>query len=167
MMTTLHLLLGQRRPHELPDNYLSQDCTLLLHKALLNWLIKGTPPPLWELGCLNEDISPPSLAYIGPYIRQSIAATIDTPKGRFWRPTYSAPQMRDLPQRNPPEGIQDDSHRTQGQTFPRPKGRPPAQSRGTPHSEKGGTALPPPANGEAHCKTESTHPSTNPYPRGN
>jgi hypothetical protein len=81
MLITLHLLLGHRRPHELPAYYLSQDRTLLLHKALLTWLITGTPPAIWELGCLTEDIVPPPLAYTGPYHRRSVAATIDTPKG--------------------------------------------------------------------------------------
>ncbi len=32
---------------------------LLLHKALLAWLIQGTPPNLWEIECLNKDIVPP------------------------------------------------------------------------------------------------------------
>jgi hypothetical protein len=141
MLTTLHLLLGQRRPHELLDNYLSQDHTLLLHKALLTWLITGTPPPLWELGCLNEDISPPPLASTGPYIRQSIAATIADPKGRYWRPTYPTPQIRDPPQRHPPTESHDKAHSTQGKTLPQPKGRPPVQSRGTSLDKNGGTAL--------------------------
>ena len=141
MLTTLHLLLGQRRPHELPDNYLSQDHTLLLHKALLTWLITGTPPPLWELGCLNEDISPPPLASTGPYIRQSIAATIADPKGRYWRPTYPTPQIRDPPQRHPPTESHDKAHSTQGKTLPQPKGRPPVQPRGTSLDKNGGTAL--------------------------
>ena len=81
MLTTMHLLLGQRRPHELPASYLSQDRMLLLHKALLTWLITDTPPALWELGCLNEDITPTLPAYTGPYHCLRVAATIDTPKG--------------------------------------------------------------------------------------
>ena len=85
MLTALHLLLGKRRPHELPDYYLSHDRTLLLHKALLTWLITGTPPAIWKIGCLNEDIAPLPLAHTGPYHRRSVAATLDDPKGGYWR----------------------------------------------------------------------------------
>ena len=63
---------------------------LMMHKALLAWLITGTPPELLEIGCLNEDIVPPPSAHIGPYTQQSVAATIDCPHGEYWRPTYPA-----------------------------------------------------------------------------
>ena len=81
MLTTLHLLLGRRRPHELPALCLLRENMLLLHKALLAWLIKGKPPRLWEIGCLNEDIAPLPSAHIGPYTLESVAATIDCPNG--------------------------------------------------------------------------------------
>jgi len=43
MLTTLHLLLGKRRPHELSALCISRKKMLLLHKALFAWLITGTP----------------------------------------------------------------------------------------------------------------------------
>ena len=58
MLTTLHLLLGKRRPHELHALYISREKMLHLHKALLAWLITGTQPELWEIGCLHQDVVP-------------------------------------------------------------------------------------------------------------
>jgi len=81
-LTTLHLLLDRRRPHELPVLYISREKMLLLHKAP-SWLIKSTPPELWEIGCLNEDIVPPPSIHTGPYALQSMAATIDRPNGKY------------------------------------------------------------------------------------
>ena len=81
MLTTLHLLLGKRRPHELHALYISRDKMLHLHKALLAWLIRGTPPKLWEIGCLHQDVALPTTTHIGPYTQQSVAATIDGPDG--------------------------------------------------------------------------------------
>ena len=59
MCTTLHLLLGDKQPHTLPSSYIPRERMLSLHKALLAWLLTGTPPALWEIGCLHEDIIPP------------------------------------------------------------------------------------------------------------
>ena len=63
---------------------------LLLHKALLAWLITGTPPELWVIGYLNEGIVRSPSSHIGPYTQQSVAASIDYPNGEYWRPTYPA-----------------------------------------------------------------------------
>jgi hypothetical protein len=81
MCTTLHLLLGHNQPHTLPRAYISREKMLSLHKALLAWLLKGTPSALWEIGCLHQDILPPSIAHTGPYAQLSVAATIESPKG--------------------------------------------------------------------------------------
>ena len=54
---------------------------LALHRALLEWLILGTPPNLWSGDCLNPDILPPQGTYLGPYERGSIAAAVNLPKG--------------------------------------------------------------------------------------
>ncbi len=58
MCTTLHLLLGDRHPHELPGLHIIRTRMLTLHRALLEWLIAGTPPALWQIGCLHQDIHP-------------------------------------------------------------------------------------------------------------
>ena len=44
MSTTLHLLLGDKHPHEMPTSCITRGHMLALHKALLNWLLTGTPP---------------------------------------------------------------------------------------------------------------------------
>jgi len=54
---------------------------LILHKALFEWLILGTPPALWTFGCLHEDIAPPLGAHTRPYPCTSIAATNLLPRG--------------------------------------------------------------------------------------
>ena len=83
MLTTLRILLGKRRPHELPALYISREKMIHLHKALLAWLITGTPLELWEIGCLYQDVVPPPTAHIGPYTQQRLAATIDCPNGAY------------------------------------------------------------------------------------
>jgi len=50
-----------------------------LHRALLEWLLAGTPPGLWNLICFHPDINPPHLAHTGPYTRQNITATTSLP----------------------------------------------------------------------------------------
>ncbi len=90
MLTTLRLLLGKRRPHDLHALYISRENMLHLHKALLAWLITETPPALWEIGCLHQDVVSPLAAHIGPCTHQSVAATIDCPNGAYWRPSYLA-----------------------------------------------------------------------------
>ena len=139
MLTTLHLLLGQRRPHELPAHYLSRDRMLLLHSALLKWLVTGTPPTLWDIGCLTEDIIPPPQATTGPYTLQSVAKTVDTPKGTFWRPTYSTPHIRATPESLPLEGEQYITPTPPRTTTPHPIGRSSASPREKPKRIKIGT----------------------------
>jgi hypothetical protein len=56
---------------------------LHLHEALFTWLITGTPPTLWEIDCLHQDVVPLPAAHIGPYTQQSVAATIDGPNGAY------------------------------------------------------------------------------------
>ncbi len=46
MCTTLHLLLGVSHPHELYESYTTKAHMLSLHRALLEWLIVGTPHAL-------------------------------------------------------------------------------------------------------------------------
>ena len=58
MCTTLHLLLGVRHTHELRELYITITHMLTLHRALLEWLITGTPPTLWQLECLHQDMHP-------------------------------------------------------------------------------------------------------------
>jgi len=57
MSTTFHLLLGKHLPHTLPPNYITRARMLALYMALLEWLILGTPPLLWDARCLHIDIS--------------------------------------------------------------------------------------------------------------
>ena len=57
MSTTLHLLLGNKLPHDMPAGCITRDHMLALHKALLHWLLTGSPPPLWRDGCLIDTIS--------------------------------------------------------------------------------------------------------------
>jgi len=88
MCTTLHLLLGNSRPHALPTMHISRDYMHSLHKALLAWLLTGTPPTLWEIGYLHRDIISPPTAHVGPYAQLSVAAAIESPKGEHWRPIH-------------------------------------------------------------------------------
>ena len=61
MITTLHLLLGNKHPHALPSGYMSREHMLALYKFLLKWLLTGSPPSLWEDECMRPDIGvPPS-----------------------------------------------------------------------------------------------------------
>ena len=62
---------------------------MALHRALLKWLIAGTPPALWQLGCLHQGIHPASSAHTGPYPLPSISATTMLTKGQPWRPVRS------------------------------------------------------------------------------
>jgi len=99
MCTTLHLLIGNRQPHTLPNLYIPRARILSLHKALLAWLITGTPPALWAGDCLHGDITPPAAAHTGPYERISVAAMIASPKGAHWRPIHPTPTTEDRPDR--------------------------------------------------------------------
>jgi hypothetical protein len=82
MSTTLHLLLGGSPPHTLPTLLMTLEHMLALHIALLEWLIRGTPPSLWNMGCLNRGILPPRGTYTGPHECISIAAANLLPKGQ-------------------------------------------------------------------------------------
>ena len=44
MSTTLHILLEGTPPHFLTIQFITRDHMLTLHRALLEWLILGTPP---------------------------------------------------------------------------------------------------------------------------
>jgi len=56
LLTTLHLVLGSKLPHEIRENSISRKQMLNLQKALLTWLLHGTPPDLWSIDCLNKSI---------------------------------------------------------------------------------------------------------------
>ncbi len=55
---------------------------LALHRALLEWLIQGSPPNFWRGGCLHRGIHPSPGTYTGPHGRVSIAAANLLPKGQ-------------------------------------------------------------------------------------
>ena len=81
MSSTLHLLLEGIPPHSLPTQFITRDHMLALHRALLEWLILGSLPDLWNGDCLNSDIIPPHGTFLGPYDSGSIAAAVNLPKG--------------------------------------------------------------------------------------
>ena len=62
---------------------------LTLHRALLEWLIIGKLPALWQLGCLHQDIHHSSLPHTGPYPLLSMYVTTSLTKGQPWRPKRS------------------------------------------------------------------------------
>jgi hypothetical protein len=78
---TLHILLGGIPPHSLPNQFITLEHMMALHRALLEMLRLGTPPDLWSLGCLHPTILPPQGTCRGPYDRRIIAAAILLPKG--------------------------------------------------------------------------------------
>jgi len=88
MSTTLHLFLEERLPHSLPPNYISRALMLALHRALMEWLKLGTPPLLWDKGCLHSGIPVPTGVHLGPYLTSNIAAANLLPRGLPWRPSY-------------------------------------------------------------------------------
>ena len=53
---------------------------MALYKALLEWLIQGSPPDLLTRGCLHQGILSPKGTCIGPYDCLSIAAANLLPK---------------------------------------------------------------------------------------
>jgi hypothetical protein len=83
MSTTLHLLLGGIPPHSFPTQFITRDHMLALHRALLEWLIQGNPPDLWNRGCLNRGILPPQGTCTCPYDCLSIVAVNLLPKGQL------------------------------------------------------------------------------------
>ena len=91
MCTTLHLLLGDRHPHELSVQHSTKTHMLALHRALSEWLVVGTTPTLGQLGCLHHDVRPPPSSHTGSYPLLSIAATTSLTKGQPWRPVRSLP----------------------------------------------------------------------------
>jgi hypothetical protein len=46
MSTIFHLLLGDKHPHDMPPKCITRRHMFALHKALLKWLLIGTPIPL-------------------------------------------------------------------------------------------------------------------------
>ena len=81
--------MGNRHPHELPGLHVTITDMLVLHRALLEWRIVGTPSALWQLGCLHPDIHPPVSARTGPYPLLSSTAITSLTKGHPWRPERS------------------------------------------------------------------------------
>jgi hypothetical protein len=101
MRTSLHLLLGDRHPHELCELYITITHMLTLHRALLEWLILDTPPALWQLGCLNQHIPPPTwptsapthcLTFLHP--RRSPRANLVDQRGRHMANPHRQPNRR-------------------------------------------------------------------------
>jgi hypothetical protein len=58
MSTTLHLLLGDKHPHELVPQCITNGYMLALHRALLKWLLMVTTPSMWLERCLTLDVIP-------------------------------------------------------------------------------------------------------------
>jgi len=56
MLIILHLTLGNTRPDRITTNSITSQQMLILHQALLHWLVMGTPPDLYNLQCLNTNI---------------------------------------------------------------------------------------------------------------
>ena len=56
ILAILHLTLGQIQPGNINTNNTNRRHTLTFHQALLQWLILGTPPNLWNLKCINKGI---------------------------------------------------------------------------------------------------------------
>ena len=57
MITTLHIVLSDRRPDQLQPNSISRGNMSNFHEALLHWYILGIPPDLWDLQCLSQELS--------------------------------------------------------------------------------------------------------------
>ena len=53
MLTTLHIVLSDKRPDQLQPNSISRGNMTNFHEALLHWYILGIPPDLWDLQCLS------------------------------------------------------------------------------------------------------------------
>ena len=82
---------------------------MALHRALLEWLILGTPLALWSSGCLHSTIIPPQGTCRGPYDRRNIAAAILLPRGNTslipcmpYNGTPTPPNLGTLPALNSP-----------------------------------------------------------------
>ena len=82
------------------------------------WLLEGTPPALWDIGCLHRDILPPTAAQTGPYARKSVAASVASPKGGHWRPNHPTQNQEVTTTLAPLLTQQNGSHKTQGPSIP-------------------------------------------------
>ena len=56
MLTTLHIILGQKRPDQIPGKSISRKNMLNFHASLLVWVLHGKPPDIWMIDCLNTSI---------------------------------------------------------------------------------------------------------------
>ena len=56
MLTCIHLVLGNKKPDEMPENCISRQNMENFHAALLEWLLNGKKPDLWEIGSLNTSV---------------------------------------------------------------------------------------------------------------
>ena len=66
ILTTLRLVLRSKLPHEIKPKSISRRHMLNLRKSLLKWLLHGTPPDVWSIGCPNTsmvDCEPIPLKY--------------------------------------------------------------------------------------------------------
>ena len=88
MSTTLNLLLGATPPHLLRPSCITRVHMLNLHKALLTWLLTGTPPPLREPGYLLDTIGNSLPEDTLLHLQHNIGSASRTlPPGRLWHPT--------------------------------------------------------------------------------
>ena len=93
ILTTLHLTLGNTRPDRIPANSITRQQMLNLHQALLQWLIIGTPPELWNIQCLNTDIvTIPPISVSEHHTHVSLLQADSLPRGSPFSPTHQQPQ---------------------------------------------------------------------------
>jgi len=58
MFATLHFHLGGKSPNSLPAHYNTRDDLKVLHRALLEWLILGSPPTSGPLAVYTKSYNP-------------------------------------------------------------------------------------------------------------
>ncbi len=86
MCTTLNLILKNEHPHTMLERCITREHTLALHRALLHWLLTGTPPSIWDNGCLLHTARPPTIMSSRLHQSYNIAATAALPLGQLWHP---------------------------------------------------------------------------------
>jgi hypothetical protein len=98
--TTLYVLLGTKHPNELPSLCIIIDNMLVLHHALLEWLLTGSTPDLSQPNYLNPDVVPLGSILTTEDATVSSAAATLLPKSRTWQPEC---HMASTPHFPPPE----------------------------------------------------------------
>jgi hypothetical protein len=101
LLATLHLTLGQIRPDNIHTiNSITRRHILIFHQALLQWLILGTPPNLWNITCINRDIiRGEPIHFPVAYARCGFMQSLLLPRGRNTIPrnhqTHNTPTIRE------------------------------------------------------------------------